>query len=170
MTLKISRSAMFALVGLLAAGAVLGIWLGTRGGEQALAPAPGSDTGTIADQGGAIAPDVIAPDVIAPDVGAPVDPASDPAAVPPELAGLSGLDAVLAGGEITPEQDLAVPRIGIEDSVPKLGSPDVVWVDTRTAGEFAEGHIQGAVSLPAYEQDQGLLELPPDKEIIVYCA
>ncbi len=167
MSLKVSRSAMFALVGLLAAGAVLGIWLGTRGGEQAVAPAVGPDAGAIADTGGAVAPDVIAPGAGAPDAAAP-----DPAVVLPDAAGagLTGLDAVLAGGEITPEQDLTVPRIGIEDSLPKLGSPDVVWVDTRTAGEFAEGHIQGAVSLPAYEQEMGLLELPKDKEIIVYCA
>lgn len=159
MTLKISRSAMFALVGLLAVGAVVGVWLGTRGGEQAVAPSvppAGQEPGTIADPGGANVP---------PEISLP-----DPAQVAPVPAGATGVEAVLAGGEISPEQDLVVPRIGIDDAVAKIGSPDVVWVDTRTAGEYAEGHIQGAISLPAYEQDMGLLELPPDKEIIVYCA
>ena len=153
MTLKISRSAMLALVGLLAAGAVLGIWLGTRGGEQAATPA--------APVAGLEAEAVANPQV---DQGQPAD------IVAPAPAGLAGVDGVLAGGEIDAEQDLTVPRIGIEDALPSLGSENVIWVDTRTAGEFAEGHIQGAVSLPAYEQDAGLLELPQDKEIIVYCA
>ena len=152
MTLKISRSAMMALVGLLAAGAVLGIWLGTRGGEQAAAP---TEPLAVTEGGELVAPEIdLQPADIAPAPG----------------AGLTGLDGVLAGGEIDAEQDLTVPRIGIEDAVPLLGSEDVIWVDTRTGGEFAEGHIQGAISLPAYEQDAALIELPQDKEIIVYCA
>lgn len=158
MTLKISRSAMFALVGLLAVGAVAGVWLGTRGGGQAVAPSvppAGPETGVIADPGVVVPPEISLP---------------DPALAPPDPAGATGVDGVLAGGDINAEQDLAVPRIGIDDALLKLGSPDVVWVDTRTAGEFAEGHIQDAVSLPAYEQDMGLLNLPADKEIIVYCA
>lgn len=162
MTVKISRSAMFALVGLLAVGAVAGVWLGTRGGQQAAAPVTAPDAGTVPDTSGGVAPQPAAPQPAAPEPGV--------AELPGAAEGATGVEAVLAGGEITPEQDLAVPRISIADAVPKLGSPDVVWVDTRTAGEFAEGHIQGAISLPAYEQDQALLDLPQDKEIIVYCA
>jgi len=73
-------------------------------------------------------------------------------------------------GELTPEQDAAVARIEIAEAVAKVGQPNVVIVDTRAASEFQNGHIQGAISMPAYDQDAMLETLPKDKEIILYCA
>jgi rhodanese-related sulfurtransferase len=42
-------------------------------------------------------------------------------------------------------------------------------LDVRTAGEFAGGHIPGAVNVPLDELRQRLHELPRDGEIAAYC-
>lgn len=43
-------------------------------------------------------------------------------------------------------------------------------LDVRTPGEFAEGHIEGAVNIPSYQLKNRMAELPKNKPIIVYCA
>jgi rhodanese-related sulfurtransferase len=43
-------------------------------------------------------------------------------------------------------------------------------VDVRTAGEFAAGHIAGAVNIPVQELDVRMSELQPkETELVVYC-
>ena len=43
-------------------------------------------------------------------------------------------------------------------------------VDVRTPGEFAAGHIPGAVNIPVQQLDNRLAELQPkDAAIVVYC-
>jgi phage shock protein E len=43
-------------------------------------------------------------------------------------------------------------------------------IDVRTAEEFAEGHIDGALNIPVHELDRRMAELgPKDTSIIVYC-
>jgi phage shock protein E len=43
-------------------------------------------------------------------------------------------------------------------------------VDVRTAGEFAAGHIEGAVNIPVQELESRLAELTPkDAPVVVYC-
>ena len=43
-------------------------------------------------------------------------------------------------------------------------------VDVRTPGEFASGHIDGAVNIPLQELEQRLGELKPlDSPIVLYC-
>lgn len=81
-----------------------------------------------------------------------------------------GIPPTPAFGELTAEQDAAVVRLPLEEAVAKVGSPEVVFVDTRSAQEFAQGHIPGALSMPAYTNDADLGTLPKDKEIILYCA
>ncbi|MFN8498421.1 MAG: rhodanese-like domain-containing protein [Anaerolineae bacterium] len=63
-----------------------------------------------------------------------------------------------------------VPRINLDDAKQKLTDPNVLFVDARSAQEFAQGHIKGAVSVPVNEVDKYLSRLPQDKELIVYCA
>ncbi|MFN8475633.1 MAG: rhodanese-like domain-containing protein [Anaerolineae bacterium] len=63
-----------------------------------------------------------------------------------------------------------VPRINLDDAKQKMTDPNVLFVDARTAQEYAQGHIKGAVSVPVAEVDKYLSRLPQDKEIIVYCA
>ena len=53
-----------------------------------------------------------------------------------------------------------------------IESPDVVVLDVRTASEFAEGHIAGAVLIDQGQGDfveKAKAALPTDKKIAVYC-
>lgn len=45
-------------------------------------------------------------------------------------------------------------------------------LDVRTPGEFAAGHVEGAVNLPVQELEQRLADVPAKKDqpIVVYCA
>jgi phage shock protein E len=45
---------------------------------------------------------------------------------------------------------------------------DPLWIDVRTAEEFGQGHVPGAVNIP-YEQIAGRIgEVTDDKEALVY--
>lgn len=44
-----------------------------------------------------------------------------------------------------------------------------ILLDVRTASEFAQGHIDGAVNIPLEELRQRLGELPPQRKILAYC-
>ena len=48
-------------------------------------------------------------------------------------------------------------------------SGDVVILDTRPAGEYAAGHIPGALSMPVDDLERRLKELPRKKEFVAYC-
>jgi len=51
-------------------------------------------------------------------------------------------------------------------------NPDVVVLDVRTAGEYAEGHIEGALNMDVKQNDfvrQAKNRLPEKKTIAVYC-
>ena len=55
--------------------------------------------------------------------------------------------------------------------IPALIKNDVLVIDTRTAGEFAGGHIEGAINIP-YDIIGNVIEkfeTDPSKAIIVYC-
>jgi phage shock protein E len=43
-------------------------------------------------------------------------------------------------------------------------------VDVRSPGEFASGHIDGALNIPVSALRRRLDELPSDAEVVVYCA
>jgi hypothetical protein len=51
--------------------------------------------------------------------------------------------------------------------------PVPVIVDTRSASTFAQGHIVGAINIPAYPPgvavQMGLIGLPKDQLIVFYC-
>ncbi|MFN8484433.1 MAG: rhodanese-like domain-containing protein [Anaerolineae bacterium] len=63
-----------------------------------------------------------------------------------------------------------VPRINLDQAKQKLTDPNVLFVDARSAQEFAQGHIKGAINVPVNDVDKYLSRLPQDKELIVYCA
>ncbi len=48
---------------------------------------------------------------------------------------------------------------------------DAVWIDVRTAEEFAGGHIEGAHNIPYESIDKGVaaLGLEQDTPILLYC-
>jgi ArsR family transcriptional regulator len=45
----------------------------------------------------------------------------------------------------------------------------VTVLDVRPAGEFANGHLPGAVNVPLAELKRRLAELPQDREVVAYC-
>ena len=47
----------------------------------------------------------------------------------------------------------------------------LILLDVRTPGEFAAGHIKGAVNMDALEPDflQKAAQLPPDAPLLIYC-
>ena len=47
---------------------------------------------------------------------------------------------------------------------------DHVLVDVRTPGEFARGHLPGAVNIPLNEIGKRASEVPTGKPVIVVCA
>jgi hypothetical protein len=49
------------------------------------------------------------------------------------------------------------------------GEP-VVIVDGRSPTDFAQGHLQGALSIPVGEISDRYQELPKDRLIVVYCS
>lgn len=73
-----------------------------------------------------------------------------------------------------PAEDVLVPYepITAEDAKKLMDTEsDYIIVDARTAEEFAEGHIPGAILIPEYEiADRARAELPDkDQLILVYC-
>ncbi len=44
-----------------------------------------------------------------------------------------------------------------------------ILIDVRTAEEFAEGHIAGAVNIPVDYIEGRLAEIPTDIPVVVYC-
>ncbi len=67
--------------------------------------------------------------------------------------------AVQAGDAVTP----AEARHAIDSDAP----PQVL--DVRTAEEFAQGHVPGAVLIPHDQLAQRLQELDPTRPVLVYC-
>lgn len=50
--------------------------------------------------------------------------------------------------------------------------PEIVIVDIRTPGEFADGHIDGALNIDFYQDDffDRLRKLDPTRTYLVHCA
>jgi hypothetical protein len=63
-----------------------------------------------------------------------------------------------------------VPRIPLAEAKAKVDSGEAVFVDVRTAAEYANSHPKGAISIPLSELADRYQELPRDKEIITICA
>lgn len=93
------------------------------------------------------------------------------------LAAQRGQDSKLASPAVAPtqllseeEQEARIPRITLDEARQKLGSPAVVFVDTRGGHDYQTARIRGAWSLPVTEIDQRAGDLPRDKHLILYCA
>ncbi|MCC7573789.1 MAG: rhodanese-like domain-containing protein [Candidatus Methanofastidiosum sp.] len=69
----------------------------------------------------------------------------------------------------------ATPGIGKNISASELkqliqSGEDIYLVDVRTAGEYAGGHLQGAVNIPSDKISTRISEIPKDRKVILYCA
>jgi rhodanese-related sulfurtransferase/DNA-binding transcriptional ArsR family regulator len=59
--------------------------------------------------------------------------------------------------------------VGMNELLKLARSKKVVIVDTRPAGEYAAGHIAGAISVPVDDLHRRLKELGRGKEYVAYC-
>lgn len=63
------------------------------------------------------------------------------------------------------------PTISIEDALPKIGSNNVYFLDTRERNEFEVSHIKTAINVGYNDFNINTLrKIPKDAEIIVYCS
>src|SRR5688572_2655856 len=60
-------------------------------------------------------------------------------------------------------------RISAAEAKEKIDSGAVQVVDVRTPGEYAGGHVPGAVNIPHMSVVSRKAELDPDKEIVFIC-
>ncbi len=89
------------------------------------------------------------------------DPTDNP--IDPTIAALEEYNADLPAG---------YGNISVTDlSVRMIEEPDLFLLDVRTAEEYAEGHLPGAVNIELRELGENLDLLPPmDEQFVVYCG
>jgi phage shock protein E len=64
---------------------------------------------------------------------------------------------------------LAGPRVDPAEAR-RLVAAGAALVDVRSPGEFASGHLPGAVNVPVQELAQRREEIPRDRPVVLYCA
>ena len=62
-----------------------------------------------------------------------------------------------------------VESIGRDELLHRVASGRVTVLDVRPAGEYAAGHLPGAVNIPVDELAERIRELPADAEVVAYC-
>ena len=60
--------------------------------------------------------------------------------------------------------------MGKLDDVKAAIDSGIYLIDVREPGEYAEGHIPGAVNIPLRTVAQSLDMIPSDQPVLVYCA
>lgn len=69
------------------------------------------------------------------------------------------------------ELENKMPRISAEELKRLVAARQAVIVDVRSAAEYAQAHIQGAINLPVQQIEAGQYpKLPRDKRLIGYCT
>ncbi len=63
-----------------------------------------------------------------------------------------------------------VPRVALADAKTAFDDGNAVFVDVRSASDYASEHISGALSIPETEMPARLTELNPQDWIITYCT
>jgi rhodanese-related sulfurtransferase len=59
--------------------------------------------------------------------------------------------------------------VSIQELLARMRRKQVVVLDTRPAGEYAAGHIPGALSVPVDDLSARLRRLPKDRAYVAYC-
>ena len=54
--------------------------------------------------------------------------------------------------------------------LPELRQNSAVFVDVRSPAEFASGNAPGSINIPLNELPSRLVELPKDRDVVVFCA
>lgn len=81
----------------------------------------------------------------------------------------SAKDPVNFAGYIAANELDGTVTLGHWDELPGLDPGQTALLDVRTAEEFEEGHLPGALHIPVDELRERLGELPEGKELFVYC-
>lgn len=89
------------------------------------------------------------------------------------LAWLVGGASLLATP--TPQADADIPypkiqRISVKDAKAALDLGTAIFIDTRSASSYSQGHIPGALSITVSELPDRLGELDASAWIITYCT
>jgi 3-mercaptopyruvate sulfurtransferase SseA len=72
---------------------------------------------------------------------------------------------------VVPTTAANVPRISLQDLRMLLDQgANVTLVDTRSAGEYAAGHIPGSVHIPYSEIEARYREISATSQVVLYCA
>ena len=66
--------------------------------------------------------------------------------------------------------DVAVPSVNTVEAVAWLQERQAFVLDVREPGEYSEGHIPGAVSVPQSDLALRLADVPKDRDVLVVCA
>lgn len=70
----------------------------------------------------------------------------------------------------TEEEKAAVKRIAVEDLRAKHNRGEVTVIDVRSAGDYATGHVPGAMNIPLASIEAQLDRVPKDKPVVTYCT
>lgn len=67
-----------------------------------------------------------------------------------------------------------IPAVGKNISAAELkqmieSGEDIYLIDTRTASEYASGHLKGAVNIPSDRISTKLSQIPTDRKVVLYC-
>ncbi len=80
-------------------------------------------------------------------------------------------DAAHGHDEATHELENKMPRVRAEELKRLVAAGKAVIVDVRSAEEYAQAHIQGAINLSVQQIESGQYPKPPrDKRLISYCT
>jgi rhodanese-related sulfurtransferase len=87
------------------------------------------------------------------------------------MAAAMGLAAALAGCASAMAVGSATGLITPQEYTSRYvqGAEGHLLLDVRTAEEFAQGHIPGAVNISVQELGDRLSEVPRDEPVVVYC-
>lgn len=95
------------------------------------------------------------------------------------IAILRGVLTILAAGlllascrTVVKEPVKEIRSVGVEEFRKIIKDTSVVLIDVRTVGEFAEGHIDGALNFDVRDSlfvDNVLSAVPAYKEVALYC-
>lgn len=66
----------------------------------------------------------------------------------------------------------SIPRIGLQEAQDRVQSGEAIFVDVRSAEDYAASHIADAVSVPLGPSalDSAYQDLPVGAELITYCT
>ncbi len=72
---------------------------------------------------------------------------------------------------VSPAKPASAPAAGPVDAATLAREPDVLFLDVRTPGEFASGHLEGAINIPVGDTARMAETIGrKDRPVVLYCA